>query len=208
VADQERGVRGSYRGHATRRALLEAAAAVFGEVGFDKAGVSEVASRAGTSVGGLYHHFTGKADLFRSLFEDFQHRQQDRTYKAVAAARAAGEGDPARLMTVAARAYLEGCISEQSTARLFFGGDGPPGFDQELRERLWEWTDRNVALYRKAEEPVDEALLMVVTGAAVLAVTQLVNEPDPERALRISGEVIAVLERLAPDRSAAQSGVE
>lgn len=204
MTEVERPVRVSHRGVATRKALLDAAAQVFGAVGFDKAGVNEVAARAGTSVGGIYHHFTGKADLFRALYEEFQGRQQERTRGSVAAARAEGESDPTRLMTTAARAYLEGCIEERDTARLFFCGDGPPGFDRELRERLWEWTDRNVALFRKADEPVDEALLMVVSGAVVLAVTQVVRGADTE-ARRISDDVIAVLERLAPPRGEADS---
>lgn len=193
-------MRGAHRGDATRRALLEAAARVFGAVGFDKAGVSEIASAAGTSVGGLYHHFGGKAELHRALFDEFQRRQQIRTREAVDRARAEGESDPTRLMVLATHAYLNGCIDDRDAARLFYCEDGPPGFERELRERLWEWTDRNVALYRKADEPVDQALLMVVSGTGVLVVTQLVSEPDRARAERLGDEVLAVLQRLVPPR--------
>ncbi|MFJ9557049.1 TetR/AcrR family transcriptional regulator [Nocardiopsis sp. NPDC101807] len=187
----------SPRGAATRSALLRAAAQVFHTVGFAKAGVSEVVSVAGASVGSLYHHFTGKADLFLALYEEFQQRQQERTHQAVVEARAGGESDPTRLMNIAAHAYLLGCIEEGDTTRLFFSGDGPPGFDHQLRSRLTRWTDRNVALFRKADEPVDEALLIVVSGAMLLAVAEVVRRDDAE-ARRLADDITGLLTRLEP----------
>ena len=56
-------VRISERGAATRTALLAAAREVFTSVGFAQAGVTDIVTRAGASVGSLYHHFNGKADL-------------------------------------------------------------------------------------------------------------------------------------------------
>jgi AcrR family transcriptional regulator len=192
-------VRVSPRGAATRGALLKAAAQVFHTVGFAKAGVSEVVAAAGASVGSLYHHFSGKADLYLALYEEFQQRQQDRTHQAVVEARSDGEKDPTRLMNIAARAYLLGCIEERETARLFFSGDGPPGFDYQLRSRLTQWTDRNVALFRKADEPVDEALLIVVSGAMLLAVAEVVRREDAE-ARRLADDITGLLTQLEPRR--------
>lgn len=195
----DRPARVSPRGAATRSALLRAAAEVFHTVGFAKAGVSEVVAQAGASVGSLYHHFTGKADLYMALYEEFQQRQQDRTHQAVVDARAAGESDPTRLMNVAARAYLIGCIEERESTRLFFSGDGPPGFDSQLRARLTDWNDRNVALFRKADEPVNEALLIVVSGSMLLAVAEVVRRGDAE-ARELADDITALLDRLAPER--------
>ncbi|TDQ54803.1 TetR family transcriptional regulator [Actinorugispora endophytica] len=201
VEKLEKPVRVSPRGAATRSALLEAASHVFRTVGFDRAGVSQVVAHAGASVGSLYHHFTGKADLFIALYEDFQQRQQDRTREAVARARAEGETDPNRLMNTAARAYLEGCIEEREITWLFFSGDSPPGFEATMRTRLREWTDRNVALFRKADEPVDEALLLVVSGSISLAVSEVVCREDPDDARALADEVVDRLSRLTPPRS-------
>ncbi|MFE6305449.1 TetR/AcrR family transcriptional regulator [Nocardiopsis sp. NPDC057823] len=195
----DRPTRVSPRGAATRTALLKAAAQVFRTVGFAKAGVSEVVAVAGASVGSLYHHFTGKADLYLALYEEFQQRQQERTHQAVVDARARGESDPTRLMNIAARAYLLGCIEERETTRLFFSGDGPPGFEYQLRARLTQWTDRNVALYRKADEPVDEALLIVVSGAMLLAVAEVVNRDDAD-SLRLADDITRLLDQLQPLR--------
>lgn len=47
----------------TRERLLAAAAEVFGEVGYDRAGVQEIARRAGFTTGAIYGRFRGKADL-------------------------------------------------------------------------------------------------------------------------------------------------
>lgn len=43
--------------------LLLAAAEVFAEEGYDRAGVAAIASRAGVTTGAIYHRFSGKADL-------------------------------------------------------------------------------------------------------------------------------------------------
>lgn len=43
--------------------LLDAAAEVFAERGYDGAGVAEIARRAGVTTGAIYSRFTGKADL-------------------------------------------------------------------------------------------------------------------------------------------------
>ncbi len=197
VDKTDKSVRVSARGAATRSALLKAAAQVFRTVGFAKAGVSEVVSAAGASVGSLYHHFTGKADLYIALYEEFQQRQQERTHQAVREARAEGESDPTRLMNIAAHAYLLGCIEERETARLFFSGDGPPGFEYRLRSRLTMWSDRNVALFRKADEPVDEALLIVVSGSMLLAVAEVVHRDDAD-AHELAEDITRLLTMLEP----------
>ena len=49
----------------TRERLVEAAAAVFAERGYDGAGVQEVARRAGLTTGAIYGRFSGKAELLR-----------------------------------------------------------------------------------------------------------------------------------------------
>ena len=49
------------RDTATR--LVQAAAEVFAEKGYDKTGVAEIARRAGLTTGAIYSRFTGKAEL-------------------------------------------------------------------------------------------------------------------------------------------------
>ena len=58
------------RGRARVAALLSAGAAVFAEKGYDAATMTEVAARAGASIGSLYQFFPTKPLLAQALHED------------------------------------------------------------------------------------------------------------------------------------------
>ncbi|MFJ6752732.1 MULTISPECIES: ScbR family autoregulator-binding transcription factor [unclassified Streptomyces] len=51
----------------TRRAILQAAGAVFDERGYDAATIAEILARAGVTKGALYFHFTSKEELARGV---------------------------------------------------------------------------------------------------------------------------------------------
>jgi AcrR family transcriptional regulator len=53
-----------------RAAILEAAEAVFGEVGFHRARIQDVAAHARIAVGTVYNHFEDKEQVLRSLMEE------------------------------------------------------------------------------------------------------------------------------------------
>jgi len=53
----------------TRERLIESAARVFAEKGYDRAGVQEIARRAGLTTGAIYGRFTGKAELLQAAIE-------------------------------------------------------------------------------------------------------------------------------------------
>lgn len=53
----------------TRDRLVAAAAEVFGEKGYDRAGVAEIARRAGFTTGAIYGRFSGKAELLLAAIE-------------------------------------------------------------------------------------------------------------------------------------------
>jgi AcrR family transcriptional regulator len=65
------------QGDATRAALVRAARELFGEQGYVDTSNDEVVARAGVTKGALYHHFNGKEDLFRAVFEQVQHEVSD-----------------------------------------------------------------------------------------------------------------------------------
>ena len=189
--------RGSDRALATRRALLEAARTVFARSGFAEASIAEVVAGAGASVGSLYHHFGGKADLYLALFEDYQSRQEERTGTAVRAARAAGESDRVRLFVAGARAYLDGCWQERDLARLFLAGGGPPGFELVARRRYRDWTRRNAALLEAGDEPFGDALTLVLTAVIGEAGAEVAVCDDEERARALADEVLTLISRIA-----------
>jgi len=188
--------RGAERAAATRAALLTAAREIFTSAGYAQAGVTGIVAAAGASVGSLYHHFTGKADLYLTLFEEFHAGLTERTRAAVRAARERGVGDPKQLFLAGAGAYLDGCLSERDLAALFVRGDGPPGFDLVMRQRQREWADRNVEFFARNAEPVDEAAAVVLTGAMMLAVAEVSLGEDETAARRLADGVLDVISRI------------
>jgi AcrR family transcriptional regulator len=56
-------------GDPTRDKLVAAAAEVFAEKGYDRAGVQEIARRAGFTTGAIYGRFRGKAELLQAAIE-------------------------------------------------------------------------------------------------------------------------------------------
>src|SRR4051794_6285552 len=53
----------------TRARLIDAAAQVFAEKGYDRAGVQEISRRAGLTTGAIYGRFAGKAELLQAAIE-------------------------------------------------------------------------------------------------------------------------------------------
>jgi AcrR family transcriptional regulator len=185
------------RAATTRGGLLDAAREVFSGSGFAEASIAEVVSRAGASVGSLYHHFGGKAELYLALFEDYQQRQEGRAATAVRAARAAGESDPICLFVAGSRAYLDACWAERDLARLFLAGGGPPGFELIARRRYREWTARNATLLRvDGAEPWGDALVLVLTTVISEAGHEVAVCEDAASAQRLATDVLGLIARI------------
>jgi AcrR family transcriptional regulator len=189
--------RGAGRAQATRASLLAAAREVFASSGFAEASIADVVARAGASVGSLYHHFGGKADLYLALFEDYQARQEDRAASAVREARSSGSAhDPFDLFLVGARAYLGGCWEERELARMFLDGGGPPGFELIARRRYREWIHVNAALLRADQQTLGETLVLVLTTVVAEAGREVAVQDTREEALRLADEVLELIERI------------
>src|ERR671918_361237 len=62
------------RSEATQSALVDSARDLFASEGYSDTQLDDVVREAGVTKGALYHHFQGKADLFRAVFEDEQRR--------------------------------------------------------------------------------------------------------------------------------------
>jgi AcrR family transcriptional regulator len=196
-ASAPRGTAG--RAATTRSALLGAAREVFCASGFAEASIAEVVAGARASVGSLYHHFGGKAELYLALFEDYQQRQEARTVEAVRTAVAEGESDPVALFVAGSRAYLHGCWTERDLARLFLAGGGPPGFELVARRRYREWTRRNATLLASGPddvEPWGDALVLVLTTVISEAGHEVAVCEDEPSAHRLAGDVLELIGRI------------
>jgi len=193
-------VRSADRGAATRAALLAAArGGLYLGGGYAQAGVTEIVARAGASVGSLYHHFTGKADLYVTLFEGVP------PGPGLAGApggprcprgprqRATAVGSwprPAPISTAAWRnVSCPGCSSR---------GDAPPGFDLVMRQRLREWASRNADFFARSAEPMDEAVAVGDDRRPDARVAEVSLDEDAAHARRLAGDVLDVLSAVSP----------
>ncbi|MFM5908492.1 MAG: TetR/AcrR family transcriptional regulator [Novosphingobium sp.] len=66
------------RGRRTQRAILDAAAAEFGEKGFHESSIVSITIRAGVALGSFYTYFDSKEALFKALVADMSGRVRDR----------------------------------------------------------------------------------------------------------------------------------
>ena len=189
--------RAAERSAATRSGLLEAAREVFISQGYAQAMVTDIVARAGASVGSLYHHYSGKAELYFALFDELHRDQGERTRAAVRQACCSGVTDPMQLFLAGARAYLDACIDHRDLSRLFSQGDGPPGFEDKAQQDMTDWVGRNTEFFARRGEPLDEAVAIVMTGAMMVAVAKVSRAQDRDHAQSIADGVISVLSRLA-----------
>jgi AcrR family transcriptional regulator len=65
------------RGRRTQRAILDAAAAEFGEKGFHDSSIVSITIRAGVALGSFYTYFESKEALFKALVQDMSSRVRD-----------------------------------------------------------------------------------------------------------------------------------
>jgi AcrR family transcriptional regulator len=182
----------------TRRTLLDAARDVFVESGYSSSNIADIVERSGLSVGSIYHHFGGKAELFVALFDDFDRRSTAAAYEAVDQRRQAGLDDVVELFTAGARAYLEYTQAHLAEARLFSTmSDVPPGFDALMSRDSREWHRRNRALLHGDADSLDARMSTAVLTAIVDAgIYELIsadaeeNPLDPERIIEATIEYI------------------
>ena len=74
------------RGRKTLRAILDAAAAEFGEKGFHEGSISGITRRAGVALGSFYTYFDSKDAVFRALVRDMSDQVRDRVAPALRSA--------------------------------------------------------------------------------------------------------------------------
>jgi AcrR family transcriptional regulator len=180
----------------TQRALLDAARAVFTEQGYADASIADVVERAESSVGSLYHHFGGKAELFIALWQQHQIAHEEAASKAVAAAKKAGVTDPFELFSAGARAFLEGSWQRRDLALLFFSGDSPPGFEVMQRRRGHEWIGQNDTLLKLADTSVDHLYATILTSLIGEGGREVASARTRRQANRVMDAVIEYARRL------------
>ena len=172
------------QGEVTRAALVTAARDLFAERGFAGTATEEIVQRANVTRGALYHHFTGKDDLFRAVFEALEAEIADRVIQAAAHAR-----DPVEQITAGLDAFLDACLEPAVQRIVLLEGPSVLGWE------TWHEIDTQYAFGLTLaalqigidngvirRQPV-EPLAHLVLGAIVQAGMVVARADDPARAL-------------------------
>jgi AcrR family transcriptional regulator len=173
------GVRARQR-ERSRATLVDEAARLFAARGYAAVGLAEVVRAAGVTKGALYHHFDGKADLFRAVLERVQ---QDVAARVAAAADA--EPDPWAQLTAGCRAFLVASTAPEVQQVMLVDGPAVLGWAQWraideaasgrlLEEALTALVEAGVV----ARQPV-APLTRLLSGAMNEAALWLARSADP-----------------------------
>ncbi|MFZ1154193.1 MAG: TetR/AcrR family transcriptional regulator [Solirubrobacteraceae bacterium] len=93
------------RSEATRSALVATARRLFAERGYAAVGTEEIVRATGVTRGALYHHFAGKMELFRAVYEDVERELVEQ----ISASAVSSANDPLQALHAGAQAFLDAC---------------------------------------------------------------------------------------------------
>jgi AcrR family transcriptional regulator len=181
------------RTEATTTALITAARELFAEDGYAATSLDAVVAKAGVTKGALYHHFSGKRDLFASVFAG----EQVRLTEAVVAAYQR-RNDPWEAFEEACGAFIVAC-QEPGVQRIFLL-DAPSALGWETIRRLESGSlqmmeqgiKRAIEAGSIEARPV-EPLAHLLFGAICESAMVVARAPDQDAAL---AEALAELHRL------------
>ena len=192
----------------TRRALVEVATALFSEQGYSATSLDAIVAGARVTKGALYHHFSGKQDLFEAVFGEVE-EEASRTIRAALH----DVADPWEK----ARAGLRACMSvvQQPAYQRVVIQDGPAilGYarfrEQEERSSFGIVQDIVGSLFESASyeisDPMRQTFSRIFFGAISAAGESVTTAEDPSAAAaRIEVAILFILEGL---RSLAGAGV-
>lgn len=165
-----------YDTEATRADLLRSGRELFSDRGYAATTIEMIVSGAGLTRGALYHHFDGKADVFRAVLEAVQQGLTAEVGRRAAAAREAG---PTESLRAGFHAYLDVALRDDIRRILLIDGPAVVGWAawQEIDFRhafgvTRAGVERAVDAGEIAPVPVDE-LVHVLLGAVMQAGLEL-----------------------------------
>jgi len=176
------------RSQRTQESLLDAAEELFSKQGVEGTSVADVATRAGCSVGAMYHHFRDKKALLYALFDRFGEQFRATTREAVDPARWEG----ASIVDVL-RGYLEFSLEV---------GRERPGFQRAGLEASL----RDPALREHLENVRSE--LGRGLAALLSARRDEIKHPDPELATGFALDQLAAMLRIRLDPALMQTQLD
>ena len=173
---------------ANRAALVDAARAVFGELGYEAVAVRDIVRRTGLASGTFYNYFPDTEAVFRTVVEETGAEVRRRVREA----RTGASGFP-EFVEAGYRAYFAAIVEDPATfafLRRNLGALGAAGLERELPLGAAELAEDLGALVdRGALPPVDLdycAHAMVAVGLELGARLAERDPPDVEGATRFA----------------------
>ena len=133
----------------TQLLILETARALFGQKGFEKTTIREIAAQAGIGLGTMFNHFKGKDSLLAAALYDDIERNMERALKSLPEEKPV----PDQLLHIA-RSFYTYYAGHPRLAKsylkqvMFLDGD----WGEILDEQLWRFLGKVILLLEKAQE--------------------------------------------------------
>jgi AcrR family transcriptional regulator len=181
------------QGELTRARLLEVARTLFGTRGYNDTSLDDVVAAAGVTKGALYHHFAGKEDLFRALFEQIKREVSERVGATFLGP------DPWRSLLDGCQAMVDAHLDPGVRQIVLLDGRSVLGWERarQIESRYTAAVLRG-ALRRAMQSEVIERrplrpLALMLNGALSEACFFVVDSDDPESARQEIQELISRL---------------
>jgi AcrR family transcriptional regulator len=180
------------KGHSTRERLIDVAARLFAEHGYEAVSIEAVLRLCEISRGALYHHFSGKVALFTAVLETVEARITQAVMQAAAGAR-----EPLGMVLAGAEAWLELAATDPVVRRIVLI-DAPAVLGWETwreidgRHALGLLRNGLAAAAERGELPADRVdfysrslLAMLIEAALIVS-----RSDDPARDTQMAREMI------------------
>ncbi|MFT2017067.1 TetR/AcrR family transcriptional regulator [Streptomyces sp. 796.1] len=167
----QHGVRARQR-EQTRQALLREGRRRFADEGYAAVSLAEIVSAVGVTKGALYHHFAGKAELFRAVLESVQAEVGQRV-----AATADAQRDPWDQFTAGCREFLVATAAPDVQRIMLVDGPAVLGWNQ------WREMDEATSARHLAEALTSLVAAEVITPQPVAPLVHLLSGAMNEAAL-------------------------
>ena len=179
------------QGGATRRRLIDVAAELFAERGYEATPLEEILARTGVSKGALYHHLPNKEALFEAVFREMATETMELIAKA-----AIESPDPLEMLRLGAQAWLDQMMD--AGRRRISCVDGPAVLGwakfRQIDEEFYVGMVRKVleAAVESGRIPKQNVELLAHMSIAILGEAAMViaGADDPVEARKEAGEAV------------------
>ncbi len=179
----------------TRAALLEAAAELFAEKGFDVTSVDDIAGAARVSKGAVYHHFPDKRAIFDEVFQVSQQGVVAHVNEALSALD--GEDQPPWLVAATAvQGFLDSYVTDERKRSMLRQSAGVLGvrrcreIDDKLALPLVMGLLEELEARGELQAVPRKMAATVIFGTLCEAATSLALADDHEQAGREASQVV------------------